>query len=212
MRSGRFWSRVRTEREILATLDQDGTLNGLPFMPRCSLTGGRTFRVRGRAGKTCVEVAPGDIPIRGFRSSDVVFLDDLRCSGLTMRNVSGGAVCSGGGVAGGNSTAPKHRRGAHNRTRTCCGARLQTRAISSGYRCQSTELRHVTETLTRVQRLQYCLEDLRSRSRGFLEMVVLILARCGGSSAAVSEAHFRVDSKNGHRHLRCNFNRVTGWR
>lgn len=67
--------RVRSEAEILATLDGDGKLDGMPFMPEMTRYFGQTFRVYRRAVKTCVE---GNA-IRGLR--DTVLLEGVRCDG-----------------------------------------------------------------------------------------------------------------------------------
>ena len=49
---------VRSPEEILSTLDADGTLDGLPFMPEMLDWCGKPFRVERRAEKTCVDVEP----------------------------------------------------------------------------------------------------------------------------------------------------------
>lgn len=67
--------RVRSEAEILATLDPEGKLDGMPFMPEMTRYFGQTFRVYRRAVKTCVE---GNA-IR--RLHDTVILEGLRCDG-----------------------------------------------------------------------------------------------------------------------------------
>jgi len=68
---------VRSSAEILQTLDADGTLDGLPFMPEMSRFCGKRFQVSRRAEKTCVD---GD-DIREFKNNDVIFLEELRCDG-----------------------------------------------------------------------------------------------------------------------------------
>lgn len=68
---------VRDLDEILSTLDADGCLDGLPFMPEMVACCGQTFRVHRRAEKTCVEGF-------GMRAmGDTVFLEgeNLRCDG-----------------------------------------------------------------------------------------------------------------------------------
>jgi hypothetical protein len=66
---------VRGLDEILATLDADAKLDGLPFMPEMIPCCGKTFRVFRRAEKTCVEGV-------GMRSmANTVFLEGLRCDG-----------------------------------------------------------------------------------------------------------------------------------
>ena len=66
---------VRSLNEILATLDRDGKLEGLPFMPEMAQFCGATFTVHRRAEKTCVE----GVGMRGLRGT--VFLAGLRCDG-----------------------------------------------------------------------------------------------------------------------------------
>ena len=66
---------VRPLDEILATLDEKGTLGKLPFMPEMREFCGRQFRVSRRAFKTCVD----DTEMRQI--DDTVFLEDVRCDG-----------------------------------------------------------------------------------------------------------------------------------
>jgi hypothetical protein len=45
--------RVKTAREILATLDEDGTVEGIPFMPEMIAYLDRRLRVSKRIEKIC---------------------------------------------------------------------------------------------------------------------------------------------------------------
>ena len=65
---------VLTQREILATLDEKGTFEKLPFMPEMLDFCGRTFRVERQAFRTRVETE-----MRGLENT--VFLEGLRCDG-----------------------------------------------------------------------------------------------------------------------------------
>lgn len=67
--------RVRSAIEIAPTLDPDGSLDGLPFMPEMLQYCDRTFHVSMRADKTCA----GDGTVR--RMHDAVHLAGLRCDG-----------------------------------------------------------------------------------------------------------------------------------
>jgi len=68
---------VRSEREILDSLDSSGRLEGLPFMPEMVRYCGETLRVFKRADKTCDSIwSPG---MR--RMEDAVFLWGARCDG-----------------------------------------------------------------------------------------------------------------------------------
>jgi hypothetical protein len=68
---------VRTAREVLATLDEQGSLEGLPFMPEMVSHCGRQFTVERRAEKVCDTIAHSG----SRRLHDCVLLDDLRCDG-----------------------------------------------------------------------------------------------------------------------------------
>jgi hypothetical protein len=71
------WIEVRSKAEILATLDKDGRLEELPFMPEMFDFCGKRYRVLKRAHKTC------DPPsgIKGRSLSQAVHLEELRCDG-----------------------------------------------------------------------------------------------------------------------------------
>jgi hypothetical protein len=68
---------VRSLREILATLDADGTLEAMPFMPEMVKYCGQRFRVTKRAHKTCNTVNNTG----GARIASAVHLEDVRCDG-----------------------------------------------------------------------------------------------------------------------------------
>ena len=67
---------VLSKEEILKTLDQNGQLDGMPFMPEMFAFCGQQFQVYKRAHKTCDTV----FPVRGRRVSSAVHLE-TRCDG-----------------------------------------------------------------------------------------------------------------------------------
>lgn len=68
---------VRAPAEILATLDDEGRLGGVPFMPEMlGYLGGR-FAVEARAERACDTITQTG----ARRMPDTVLLDDLRCDG-----------------------------------------------------------------------------------------------------------------------------------
>jgi hypothetical protein len=69
---------VRSKEEILATLDENGQLDGMPFMPEMLRYCGAKLPVYKRAHKTCDYSAP---QIRGRRLDATVHLLDARCGG-----------------------------------------------------------------------------------------------------------------------------------
>jgi hypothetical protein len=68
---------VRSEAEILATLDANGRLDGLPFMPEMLAFCGKQFRVYKRSDKTCDTITKTG----SRRMWNVVHLEELRCDG-----------------------------------------------------------------------------------------------------------------------------------
>jgi hypothetical protein len=71
------WVQVLNPGEILTTLDEHGSLDGLPFMPQMLRYCGKRFRVSKSAHKLCDTVNGTG----GRRLKDAVFLEDLRCDG-----------------------------------------------------------------------------------------------------------------------------------
>jgi hypothetical protein len=69
---------VRSAGEILATLQPDGTLDAMPFMPEMIQYCGRRFRVYSRADKVCDTVNSN---LSSRRVPDTVMLEGLRCDG-----------------------------------------------------------------------------------------------------------------------------------
>jgi 2-oxoglutarate dehydrogenase complex dehydrogenase (E1) component-like enzyme len=67
--------RVRSASEIFATLDENGMLGGMPFMPEMLKYCGRTLPVTQRADATCA----GDGLVRHM--PDTVHLRNIRCDG-----------------------------------------------------------------------------------------------------------------------------------
>jgi hypothetical protein len=82
------WVEVRSQGEILATLDSRGCLNSLPFMPEMVQYCGRRFRVFKRADKTCDNIAAWSIR----RVKDAVHLEGLRCDGSAHGGCEAGCL------------------------------------------------------------------------------------------------------------------------
>jgi hypothetical protein len=75
------WVEVRSKEEILATLDENGRLDGMPFMPQMFKFCGHRLQIHKRAHKTCDTVTGYNTgEWLGRRLPDAVHLD-LRCDG-----------------------------------------------------------------------------------------------------------------------------------
>jgi hypothetical protein len=81
------WVEVRTKEEILATLDSNGQLGGMPFMPEMFAFCGKQFQVYKSAHKTCDTV----FPVRGRRVDRSVHLD-TRCDGSAHGGCQAGCM------------------------------------------------------------------------------------------------------------------------
>lgn len=147
---------VKSLPEILATLDDRGTLDGLPFMPEMSASCGKRVRVFRRVDKLNDWV--GHSGLRRVR--ETVLLERLRCDGAhhggcqanchlrwkeawLRRPTSGAAVYSDPGAA----AAPSPRQPPSSGSDL---DRLASRADESGgvrYVCQVTELAAGTTSL-----------------------------------------------------------------
>jgi hypothetical protein len=158
---------VRPPDEIAQTLDAEGALDHLPFMPEMVEFCSKRFRVSRRALTICFS---GLGSPRAFRSDDVVTLDDVRCSGAAhdgcqkacrtfwreawLRKAEDTAVCSQVDLPG------------LDRLR----ARLKVSNGPKLYYCQASELSKATYPLSRWQRLERHLSGLRAGNFTALQM------------------------------------------
>jgi hypothetical protein len=151
---------VKSPEEILQTLDADGTLDRLPFMPEMMEFCGRRFPVSKRVVKTCTSGTKAGSSMRVFRTDDIVLLDGLRCSGADhdgcqkactmfwreawLRKVDDPAIPS------------KFAAEGRDRLR----ARLKTKRDSQTYFCQASELLNATNHMSRRERFTKCLSEI----------------------------------------------------
>ena len=79
---------VRPPSEILASLDERGRLDALPFMPEMLQFAGKQFRVSKRAFKTCDQVKNSGM----YRMERTVHLEGLRCDGSAHGGCQAGCL------------------------------------------------------------------------------------------------------------------------
>ena len=192
---------VRTSEEILATLDQNGRLNAMPFMPEMLQFCGKRFRVGKRADKTCDNIK--DWSMR--RVKNAVHLTGVRCDGASHASCDAGCMlfwneawlkrvdpdflsASQVAQAGSLSTSSAASANGH----ACTEQRLRDAVVrpdpstpgNTLFTCQATELREFTSHLPWWDFRQYY-RDVRSgnlhrglgdtRSESFLEAILGIL-------------------------------------
>jgi hypothetical protein len=172
------WFEVRSKEEILRTLDANGQLDGMPFMPEMLAFCGQRFQVYKRAHKTCDTV----FPVRGRRVEDSVHFD-TRCDGSAHGGCQAGCLIFWKlawlkRVADGRPTA----EGLSSQAVACSSsdckepsllARTQT-VDSTGddpsYVCQATQLPYATSNLNWWDIRQY-IEDYRSGNVGLWRII-----------------------------------------
>jgi len=79
---------VRSREEILSTLDQNGKLDSMPFMPEMLQYCGKRFRVFKRADKTCDNIKQWSLR----RVKNAVHLTGVRCDGASHGNCDAGCL------------------------------------------------------------------------------------------------------------------------
>ena len=189
------WVEVRSKEEILATLDKDGQLEGMPFMPEMLAFCGRRMQVYKRAHKTCDTV----FPVRGRRLDRTVHLD-TRCDGSAHGGCQAGCLLFwkeawlkrvDSGPKGQPEPRQKTLRPTTISTAACTEAGLFKKTRLGGangalrYACQATQLPYFTRSLAWWDLRQYW-EDYSSGNttlgqilRGFFYSLYYNLSQAG---------------------------------
>lgn len=175
------WVEVRSQQEILATLDARGCLGGLPFMPEMLQYCGKRFRVATSAHKSC-DTKPGSVTRgKALGMNDAVHLEALRCDGqahggcqagcllywktVWLKPVSSGAPKAGSVRAGVGAGCTLEALDRATRAPSVEGPETGER-----YSCQATELPRAT-TLLRWWDPRHYVKDLTSGNVGLLKFV-----------------------------------------
>ena len=170
------WVQIKSPGEIADTLDAEGSLEYLPFMPEMVPFCGQRMRVVRRAEKTCIEYPGGGYKIREFLKNNVVVLEGARCSGEDHDGCQRACTIFWKEawfrkLTSDEASSPVDFSGVDE-----LRGKLSTRASPNRYFCQSTELARATQPMTRGRVLSKCMDEIRSGSRGILEMASLVVA------------------------------------
>jgi hypothetical protein len=166
---------VRSQAEILATLDERGELDSLPFMPEMLQFCGQRFTVAKRASKLCDTITWSGMR----RMEDAVHLTDLRCDG------SGHGGCQAGcliywkeawlkRVDDGESAHPQPQlqRSAVDVPRILAAAAAPT---DDRFACQATQLLRAAPTWIPSWDPRQYVEDVTSGNAGLSRTVRSVL-------------------------------------
>lgn len=169
------WVQIKTAPEIARTLDENGMLDGLPFMPEMMDLCGKRARVARRAEKTCIEYPGGGYKVREFLNDNIVLLEGNRCSGNDHDGCQRACMIFWNEawlrkVDYQDSVDPVE----HSETKDL-KAKLKTKASATRYICQSTELAKATKKLTRPRMFLKSFLEVRTGSRGVWEMARMVM-------------------------------------
>jgi hypothetical protein len=167
---------VRSREEILSTLDQNGKLDSMPFMPEMLQYCGKRFRVSKRADKTCDNIKQWSMR----RVKNAVHLTGVRCDGAAHGNCDAGCLLFWNEAwlkkvnpefvdASQVTHAPPASSADPRSASACTEQRLQEATLrpdpaapgNSLYVCQATDLREFTSHLYWWDVRQY-FRDIRS--------------------------------------------------
>lgn len=160
---------VRSCAEILATLDAQGKLDGMPFMPEMARYCGGRYAVHRRAERSCVAGSG----MRRLHST--VFLLELRCDGAAHGGCQRGCLLFWKEawlrpVAGAACAAPADKLSEYERRRL---AALPVHA-DDRYICQSTALHAASQPLSRWD-IRPLLRDVRWGELSLRGLLALVL-------------------------------------
>src|SRR5271157_1959614 len=160
---------VKSPAEILQTLDADGTLDRLPFMPEMVGFCGSRYKVSKRVVKTCYYGKSSGM--RKFPAEDVVLLEGLRCSGAAHDGCQKACTIFWREawlrkIEGPSAIQPSVDSDSSKRLR----ARLKTATGPKTYFCQASEILNATSELSRWERFGKSLSEVRAGNCGLLEM------------------------------------------
>jgi len=172
------WVEVRSKEEILATLDQQGQLDSLPFMPEMFSFCGQRLRVSKRAHKTC------DPPsgIAGRKMASAVHLEDVRCDGQGHGGCQAGCLIFWKEAWLRPVREPQNAGSSPGQTHGCTEQDVWRGTIRNAgevhqepaYACQSTQLFQATQPLPWWDVRQY-IEDYLSGNVRIGEFFAAIL-------------------------------------
>lgn len=175
---GGDWVQVKDLEEIVRTLDADGTLDGLPFMPEMVQYCGRQFQLGRRARKTCLEYVSHHVTVIGMREfcgDPLWVIDGLRCSGNDHDGCQRGCLIfwKSEWLKKLSTAGPTVSPFVVNTVTP--SPTLKTKENPDRYFCQSTELLRVTKPLSLGGRFRICFSEVVSGDVGVLEMLKRII-------------------------------------
>ena len=177
---------VRSEKEILATLDEQGAVDGMPLMPEMLEFCGKRFRVGKRADKTCNTITV----MESRRIYDTVHLENVRCTGAAHGGCQAQCMIYWKEAwlrrveSGGTNPRSSPREPDPPAPLRCDRVRLiqltlrpdPPNASEIFYRCQATDILKASEPLRATDMSQY-VRDVTSGNIGVMALVRALFFR-----------------------------------
>lgn|SRR5215469_2115073 len=176
---------VRSLGEILKTLDANGTLDNLPFMPEMIECCGKRFTVLNRVVQSTIDDAflphHTESFVREFRNNDVVTLGGVRCSGQNHDACQRACAIfwKEAWLRRPGSDDSNHGRCTQERPTMISDDLdfiLKTKVDSRRYFCQSSEFLKATRHLSSWQRMKKCFSAVAAgniSARGMIKLLVV---------------------------------------
>lgn len=184
---------VKSAKEILATLDDQGTTGNLPFMPEMLEMVGQQFRVFRRVEHFSFdgdETCGDESSVRAFAENDVVVLENCRCSGLAHGGCKRGCSifwreawlkpveCGSAMKNSPQIDLAKNENGSEEfqdqlQSRQMLEDRLADpgNEDSAKYFCQSSQLLIATHPVSFAERVRRCIRNVFTGNYGPIEML-----------------------------------------
>jgi len=155
---------VRSPEEIIKTLNADGTLDSLPFMPEMIEFCGKRFTVLNRVVQSTIDSAflthHTESFVREFHNNDVVTLRGVRCPGQDHDACQRACAIFWKEAWLKRVDTDEYRDDLSTRARVNSKdlySLLETKVDSRKYFCQSSEFLKATRHLSSAQRIKKCL-------------------------------------------------------
>lgn len=175
---------VRSAQEILATLDQNGALDSLVFMPEMLDFCGSWMRVRRGAMQVCTDnarIPPGESRVRHFLGGDVfvlenAVLENARCSGEAHGACQRGCTLfwKERWLRKITEVTADLEQPAPRTALPVIDDRLITASPNGEFYCQSSQLIQATRHLAFRTRLRNCMENVRAGNYTWTEMLGML--------------------------------------
>jgi len=186
---------IRTEAEILETLDERGELDGLPFMPEMARVCGQRFTVASVAHKVCDTVQASGM----YKMKDAVHLTGAgaRCDGSAHGGCEAACLLYWKTAwlkpVDATDSAFPHPNDADGAARLLPLLVLNSRRDSTdgteAYSCQATEMPRAAPEMLRLRDLGQFVQDVRSGNRGVLWVLRAFLVGAFNRIQGLSRRH-----------------------